>query len=397
MNTTSTIDKPRADYQPVPMLLRLSMYMGIPLLEREPPPLLTHIKVKDIISSSQKPLITLPLVPSYHTIWEALSKNTHNGFPIVGSGSSSKEEKGFPSYGVLKGLILRTTIKVLLKYRKVFNNKKVSYKKKMKLLHQEFTDELVNEPVMFTKEEDNDVLDLAPYMHLTPHFVHLDCSLSHAYHVFAALGLRHLVVVNNQYHPEEDADMLIITIAIGKASVSGPDYNRRGCRFAGHPHWSQESCTRTCKGQHSENLSEITVDIEVNTHDLDELIVEDDNMERLLDYSDIQLARETIKELKELSQVLFSLIFCMSNAQSMLFTIVRCSTSNGLQTSGNALDSTCPYYRPIAFKFYLYELLKEALGGQNFEDDEGMELFMNNWFLTPTGYCYKKLVSVPIC
>lgn len=71
------------------MLLRLSVYLGIPLLEREPPPLLTHIKVKDIISSSNKPVVTLPLVPSYGAIRKALTNNNHNGFPVVSDGPSS--------------------------------------------------------------------------------------------------------------------------------------------------------------------------------------------------------------------------------------------------------------------------------------------------------------------
>ncbi|XP_014280458.1 H(+)/Cl(-) exchange transporter 7 [Halyomorpha halys] len=184
----------------LPLLIRNDSYLGIPLLDKEAPPLLTHIKVKDLISSAPKPLVTLTMKPTYRAIRESLNNNTHNGFPIVSNGSNSEEDKdSLHSNGVLKGLILRKKIKILIKYRHVFNNEMVESKKKAQLMRKELSSDIETKALKWKLEEDNTVLDLRPFMNPTPYFVHLECSLSHAYRTFSALGLRHLVVVNDQY------------------------------------------------------------------------------------------------------------------------------------------------------------------------------------------------------
>lgn len=65
----------------------------------------------------------------------------------------------------------------------------------------------------------------------------------------------------------------------------------------------------TCNGQSCENLPEITVDVDVNTHDLDELD-DDDEMDRLLDYPVSQLAGDAIEHVEEQYQVYLHAYCC---------------------------------------------------------------------------------------
>lgn len=56
----------------------------------------------------------------------------------------------------------------------------------------------------------------------------------------------------------------------------------------------------TCNGQSCENLPEITIEVDVNTHDLDEF---DDEIDRLIDYPVSQLAEDAIEQVDEKYQV----------------------------------------------------------------------------------------------
>ena len=69
----------------------------------------------------------------------------------------------------------------------------------------------------------------------------------------------------------------------------------------------------TCNGQSCENLPEITIDVDVLTHDFDELDDDDDEMDRLLDYQVSQLAGDTIDQVEEQYQVYLHSYFVESN------------------------------------------------------------------------------------
>ena len=64
----------------------------------------------------------------------------------------------------------------------------------------------------------------------------------------------------------------------------------------------------SCNGQSCENLPEITIDVDVNTHDLDEL--DDDELDRLLDYPVSQLAGDAIEQVEKQNQVYLHSYYC---------------------------------------------------------------------------------------
>ncbi|CAL1545997.1 unnamed protein product [Lymnaea stagnalis] len=172
---------------------------GIPLLSWEPPPLCEHVYTNDFMS---QPVMTLLPVEKVGHIYDCLVGESFNGFPII---------EQDPNYdmmykGKLKGIILRHQILVLLKKR-VFCPEGQLPANQNSITLKDFENpypvaqSLKIEDVDLNDEDKQCVMDLRPYMNQTPYTVSLNFSMPRVFRLFRGLGLRHLVVVNDNFEP----------------------------------------------------------------------------------------------------------------------------------------------------------------------------------------------------
>ncbi|KAK2167560.1 hypothetical protein LSH36_26g05032 [Paralvinella palmiformis] len=91
---------------------------GVPLLHWEPPPMTSHIPAKEVMSY---PVTTLRTTENVGRIVDILKKEGHVGFPIVDNYDPDAPPRLCHRFGCLRGLISRSQLIVLLKY-KAFNH-----------------------------------------------------------------------------------------------------------------------------------------------------------------------------------------------------------------------------------------------------------------------------------
>lgn len=132
------------------------MLKGIPFLVDTPPKELKLLTVKKVMKA---PVSTLRAVESLENILLCLN-STHNGFPVV-----SKDD----SHPQLVGLILKSQLKDIL-------------------------------PADYKNMNGKIKVDLTAEMNETPATVSADANLAETYKMFRSLGLRHLVVINNNHY-----------------------------------------------------------------------------------------------------------------------------------------------------------------------------------------------------
>lgn len=171
----------------------------VPLLAWEPPALTRNVYASDIMST---PVITLHSTESVGTIVDILAKETHNGFPVVDEMDLMRESffDSLPNNrasGRFRGFILRWQLIVLLQ-KKMFNE---TYENKSISLA-DFRDVYPRYPpiesVEISDQEREYSIDLRPFMNPSPYSVSHTASLPRIFRLFRALGLRHLVVVNDR-------------------------------------------------------------------------------------------------------------------------------------------------------------------------------------------------------
>ncbi|GMT32370.1 hypothetical protein PFISCL1PPCAC_23667 [Pristionchus fissidentatus] len=128
-------------------------------------------------------------------VLEILSATSHQAFPLVDRIDESDVSR-LPDYGRLEGYILRSQLLTLLKkraYRYEWEEDLVG----SMVSEDEFLDADCRESQTPVSEEDEQAwVDLSPYMHAHPHRVPLNASLPFIYRLFRGLGLRYLMVVN---------------------------------------------------------------------------------------------------------------------------------------------------------------------------------------------------------
>ncbi|KAG8235524.1 hypothetical protein J437_LFUL013486 [Ladona fulva] len=166
---------------------------GVPILPWQPPPLSNNIYASEIMSH---PVVTFKTVDSVGYIVDVLRKETYNGFPVVEP--SSIPESGSKSFGMFRGLILRSQLIVLLQ-NKVFNESPEVWKSmnfNMKLFQDAYPRYPTIQQIHVSQQERNFTIDLRPFMNRSPYTVQHSASLPRVFRLFRALGLRHLVVVN---------------------------------------------------------------------------------------------------------------------------------------------------------------------------------------------------------
>uniref|UniRef100_A0A3B3UJE7 Chloride channel protein n=1 Tax=Poecilia latipinna TaxID=48699 RepID=A0A3B3UJE7_9TELE len=160
---------------------------SVPFLHWEAPATSHWLTAREVMSS---PVTCLNRIEKVGTIVDTLSNTStnHNGFPVVVQPAK------------LCGLILRSQLIVLLKH-KVFVELARSRLTQRKLQLKDFRDAYPRFPpiqsIHVSQDERECMMDLTEFMNPTPYTVPQDTSLPRVFKLFRALGLRHLVVVDD--------------------------------------------------------------------------------------------------------------------------------------------------------------------------------------------------------
>ncbi|XP_022245786.1 H(+)/Cl(-) exchange transporter 7-like [Limulus polyphemus] len=171
---------------------------SVPLLAWEPPPLSNNIYASEVMSH---PVTTFCTVEKVGRIVETLTSEPHNGFPVVDSDEPASLSTN-RTFGRFRGLILRWQLIVLLQH-KVFNETAERQWANKKLTLNDFRDAYPRYPpiqrVHISPQEKEFSIDLRPFMNPSTYAVSHTASLPRIFRLFRALGLRHIVVVNDQH------------------------------------------------------------------------------------------------------------------------------------------------------------------------------------------------------
>uniref|UniRef100_A0AAQ6A6B0 Chloride channel protein n=1 Tax=Amphiprion ocellaris TaxID=80972 RepID=A0AAQ6A6B0_AMPOC len=167
---------------------------SVPFLHWEAPATSHWLTAREVMSS---PVTCLNRIEKVGTIVDILSNTStnHNGFPVVVQVPGSDEP------AKLCGLILRSQLIVLLKH-KVFVELARSRLTRRKLQLKDFRDAYPRFPpiqsIHVSQDERECMMDLTEFMNPTPYTVPQETSLPRVFKLFRALGLRHLVVVDDE-------------------------------------------------------------------------------------------------------------------------------------------------------------------------------------------------------
>ncbi|KAL7378533.1 hypothetical protein ABVT39_015311 [Epinephelus coioides] len=167
---------------------------SVPFLHWEAPATSHWLTAREVMSS---PVTCLNRIEKVGTIVDTLSNTStnHNGFPVVVQVTAGDEP------AKLCGLILRSQLIVLLKH-KVFVELARSRLTQRKLQLKDFRDAYPRFPpiqsIHVSQDERECMMDLTEFMNATPYTVPQETSLPRVFKLFRALGLRHLVVVDDE-------------------------------------------------------------------------------------------------------------------------------------------------------------------------------------------------------
>ncbi|KAJ8284042.1 hypothetical protein COCON_G00028920 [Conger conger] len=167
---------------------------SVPFLHWEAPATSHSLTAREVMSS---PVTSFNRIEKVGNVVDVLSNTTtnHNGFPVVNEFIDNNEP------GKICGLILRSQLIVLLKH-KVFVERARSRLNQRKLQLKDFRDAYPRFPpiqsIHVSQDERECMMDLTEFMNPTPYTVPQETSLPRVFKLFRALGLRHLVVVDNE-------------------------------------------------------------------------------------------------------------------------------------------------------------------------------------------------------
>lgn len=175
---------------------------GVPLLGWEAPVMAVGMNASDIMS---RQVVCFNTVEKVGRIVDVLKdkRSHHNGFPVVDClDSNDKEDSGSASseatFGTYRGLILRSQLIILLKSKTFAEGNPPRCKNKLTL--KDFRDAYPRFPpirnVSISQKERECYMDLRPYLNPCPYTLYANASLSRAFRLFRALGLRHIVVID---------------------------------------------------------------------------------------------------------------------------------------------------------------------------------------------------------
>ncbi|KAJ6656012.1 hypothetical protein lerEdw1_004597 [Lerista edwardsae] len=167
---------------------------SVPFLHWEAPVTSHSLTAREVMST---PVTCLRRIEKVGTIVDILSDPSanHNGFPVVESVPDSEQVVG------LCGLILRSQLIVLLKHKVFVERADLSLvQRRLKL--KDFRDAYPRFPpiqsIHVSQDERECMMDLTEFMNPSPYTLPQEASLPRAFKLFRALGLRHLVVVDDR-------------------------------------------------------------------------------------------------------------------------------------------------------------------------------------------------------
>ncbi|XP_061198262.1 H(+)/Cl(-) exchange transporter 7-like isoform X3 [Saccostrea echinata] len=167
--------------------------MGLPTLPFECPPLCDDLRASDVMNA---PLATFKTKEKVENIYRMLKEETFCGFPVI------EDDPRTPGKGKLKGLILRNQLLVLLK-KKIFCPEGQVPPRNITI--KDFRDfypvYLKVSEIELSEEEMTYVMDLKPYYNPSPYTVEQKFSLPRVFNLFRGLGLRHLIVTDENNVP----------------------------------------------------------------------------------------------------------------------------------------------------------------------------------------------------
>uniref|UniRef100_A0A0N4VDM2 Chloride channel protein n=1 Tax=Enterobius vermicularis TaxID=51028 RepID=A0A0N4VDM2_ENTVE len=152
----------------------------VPFLGWNPPKLSRNILAEQVM---RKDVVAMEPLERVSRILEILRTTQHHGFPVVDQINPSKGNNHLPDYGHIKGLILRSQLITLLQNRN--QTDEIRYDRWL-------------EKVRIATDEENCWVDLRRYLHPHPHRVPLNTSLQSIFTLFRGLGLRYLIVTDDE-------------------------------------------------------------------------------------------------------------------------------------------------------------------------------------------------------
>jgi len=166
---------------------------GVPLIGWEPPPLSATTYASEVMSF---PVFTLSTRVNVGQVVDLLKSNSHNGFPVVNE--SVDPISGSRTFGKIRGIILRSELVVLLE-NKIFNELYNEWEGRvnMGVFREAYPRYPDISQVHVSPEEREYHMDLSPFMNPTPSTVLSSTSLPQMFRIFRAIGLRHMVVLND--------------------------------------------------------------------------------------------------------------------------------------------------------------------------------------------------------
>jgi len=166
---------------------------GVPLLSWDPPPLSATTYASEVMSH---PVVTLSVNEKVGHIVDILKSTTHHGFPVVDFPMEATYDRR--TFGKARGLILRSELIVLLQH-KIFSELYGEWEGKvdMSLFRMAYPRYPDISRIYVSSTEREYHMDLRPVMNPTPSMVLHSTSLPQMFRRFRALGLRHMLVTND--------------------------------------------------------------------------------------------------------------------------------------------------------------------------------------------------------
>merc|ERR1719468_176700 len=142
------------------------------------------------------PVVTLSPIETVGHLVDILKSTSHNGFPVVDHPMESSYNSR--TFGKMRGLILRSELIVLLQH-KIFSELYGEWEGKVdmslfRMAYPRYPD--ISGIFVSTTERDYHV-DLVPIMNSTPTTCLHSTSIPQMFNLFRALGLRHMLVLND--------------------------------------------------------------------------------------------------------------------------------------------------------------------------------------------------------
>lgn len=166
----------------------------VPLLPWEPPKKSTgiekmsHVFAPDVMATN---VTCFNVNEKLGTIYNALKETSFNGFPVVDAPINSSDNGKSTCSGRLVGTILRWQLIVLIENRHRLNQLELE---DFRTAYPRYPD--INK-LSVPSEDCEIIINLSSYMNPSPYTVYITSSLARIFYLFRALGLRHLLVVND--------------------------------------------------------------------------------------------------------------------------------------------------------------------------------------------------------